>query len=203
MSFDIRLKLNYVFDQDCLIKYKEIVLQFCSSLQFCRLQLQHAVLLEMLVQSPPAWPRRSLSEAAMRTPDAEASATAAIIQRTAYNQISYNLYNEYSQIQFTLTLRNNYIPFIIHNENTRTIRMERFFQRVQYQNGNTDFVTGRVISVKGFKYHLMLEPVKLRRNYQGKLLFGTDHELLPKVGDWVFCLKYDTIGYITEVYPTD
>ena len=35
----------------------------------------------------------------------------------------------------------------------------------------------------------------------GKLLYGTDHELLPKVGDWVFCLKYDTIGYITEVYP--
>ncbi len=68
-------------------------------------------------------------------------------------------------------------------------------------NGNKDFVTGRVISVKGFKYHLMLETGETEAELSGKLLYGTDHELLPKVGDWVFCLKYDTIGYITEIYP--
>ena len=42
---------------------------------------------------------------------------------------------------------------------------------------------------------------EIEAELSGKLLFGTDHELLPKVGDWVYCLKYDTMGYITEVYP--
>jgi ribosome biogenesis GTPase / thiamine phosphate phosphatase len=76
-----------------------------------------------------------------------------------------------------------------------------FFNRHNLLNGNKDFVTGRVISVKGFKYHLMLETGETEAELSGKLLYGTDHELLPKVGDWVFCLKYDTIGYIIEVYP--
>jgi len=76
-----------------------------------------------------------------------------------------------------------------------------FFSRNMEQNSNNDFVTGRVISVKGFKYHLMLESGETEAELSGKLLFGTDHELLPKVGDWVFCLKYDTMGYIAEVYP--
>jgi ribosome biogenesis GTPase / thiamine phosphate phosphatase len=76
-----------------------------------------------------------------------------------------------------------------------------FFSKYNILNGNKDFVTGRVISVKGFKYHLMLESGETEAELSGKLLFGTDHELLPKVGDWVFCLKYDTMGYITEVYP--
>jgi ribosome biogenesis GTPase / thiamine phosphate phosphatase len=76
-----------------------------------------------------------------------------------------------------------------------------FFSQYEKLNRNKDFVTGRVISVKGFKYHLMLESGETEAELSGKLLFGTDHELLPKVGDWVFCLKYDTTGYITEVYP--
>jgi len=76
-----------------------------------------------------------------------------------------------------------------------------FFNQYNILIGNKDFVTGRVISVKGFKYHLMLESGETEAELSGKLLFGTDHELLPKVGDWVFCLKYDTMGYITEVYP--
>jgi ribosome biogenesis GTPase len=76
-----------------------------------------------------------------------------------------------------------------------------FFSQYNFLNGNKDFVTGRVISVKGFKYHLILESGETEAELSGKLLFGTDHELLPKVGDWVFCLKYDTMGYITEVYP--
>lgn len=76
-----------------------------------------------------------------------------------------------------------------------------FFSQYNISNGNKDFVTGRVISVKGFKYHLMLESGETEAELSGKLLFGTDHELLPKVGDWVYCLKYDTMGYITDVYP--
>jgi ribosome biogenesis GTPase / thiamine phosphate phosphatase len=76
-----------------------------------------------------------------------------------------------------------------------------FFSQHKTMNGNKDFVTGRVISVQGFKYHLMLESGETEAELSGKLLFGTDHEFLPKVGDWVFCLKYDTMGYITEVYP--
>jgi ribosome biogenesis GTPase len=76
-----------------------------------------------------------------------------------------------------------------------------FFNQYHLLNRNNDFVTGRVISVQGFKYHLMLESGETEAELSGKLLFGTDHELLPKVGDWVFCLKYDTMGYITEVYP--
>lgn len=76
-----------------------------------------------------------------------------------------------------------------------------FFNRYKTSNANNDFVTGRVISVKGFKYHLMLESGETEAELSGKLLFATDHELLPKVGDWVFCLKYDTMGYITDVYP--
>jgi ribosome biogenesis GTPase len=35
----------------------------------------------------------------------------------------------------------------------------------------------------------------------GKLLFGTEPEMLPHVGDWVYFLKYDTQGYIVEVFP--
>ena len=76
-----------------------------------------------------------------------------------------------------------------------------FFSQFDIQNRNNDFVTGRVISVKGFKYQLMLESGEIEAELSGKLLFGTDNEFLPKVGDWVFCLKYDTMGYITEVYP--
>lgn len=76
-----------------------------------------------------------------------------------------------------------------------------FFEQHRSQISNNDFVTGRVVSVKGFKYNLMLESGEIEAELSGKLLYGTDHELLPKVGDWVFCLKYDTIGYITEVYP--
>jgi ribosome biogenesis GTPase len=76
-----------------------------------------------------------------------------------------------------------------------------FFSQCNILNRNKDFVTGRVISVKGFKYHLILESGETEAELSGKLLFGNDHELLPKVGDWVFCLKYDTMGYITEVFP--
>jgi ribosome biogenesis GTPase / thiamine phosphate phosphatase len=76
-----------------------------------------------------------------------------------------------------------------------------FFNQYNISNANKDFVPGRVISVKGFKYHLMLESGEIEAELSGKLLFGTDHELLPKVGDWVYCLKYDTMGYITDVYP--
>ncbi len=57
-----------------------------------------------------------------------------------------------------------------------------FFNQYNISNGNKDFVTGRVISVKGFKYHLMLESGETEAELSGKLLFGTDHELAPKGG---------------------
>jgi ribosome biogenesis GTPase len=76
-----------------------------------------------------------------------------------------------------------------------------FFSQYNILSGNNDFVPGRVISVKGFKYRLILESGETEAELSGKLLFGTGHEFLPKVGDWVFCLKYDTMGYITEVFP--
>ena len=66
---------------------------------------------------------------------------------------------------------------------------------------NKEFLPGRVISVKGFKYLLVTEKGELEAELSGKLLYANAPENLPKVGDWVFFLDYDTVGYITEVLP--
>jgi len=64
-----------------------------------------------------------------------------------------------------------------------------------------NFEVGRVISIKGFKNSLMTNEGELEAELSGKLLYGTEAEYLPKVGDWVIFIRYDLIGYIIEVLP--
>jgi ribosome biogenesis GTPase len=66
---------------------------------------------------------------------------------------------------------------------------------------NTDLKAGRVISIKGFKYALMTERGELETELSGKLLYGAAPEELPKVGDWVYYMDYDTMGYVVECLP--
>ena len=58
---------------------------------------------------------------------------------------------------------------------------------------------GRVISIKGFKYWLITENGELETELSGKLLYGSESEDLPKVGDWVSYLDYGEVGYILNV----
>jgi len=60
---------------------------------------------------------------------------------------------------------------------------------------------GRVIGIKGFKYFLATENNYLETELSGKLLYGTEPEDLPKVGDWVTFHNYGEIGYIISVLP--
>ncbi len=60
---------------------------------------------------------------------------------------------------------------------------------------------GRVISIKGFKYVLVTDTGELETELSGKLLFGNTQEDLPKVGDWVQFLDYETMGYIVDLLP--
>jgi ribosome biogenesis GTPase / thiamine phosphate phosphatase len=72
----------------------------------------------------------------------------------------------------------------------------------QYFNTlKTQLFCGRVISIKGFKYFLVTERGELETELSGKLLFETENENLPKVGDWVLFQDYDTMGYIIELLP--
>jgi ribosome biogenesis GTPase len=66
---------------------------------------------------------------------------------------------------------------------------------------NTGLSTGRVISIKGFKYYLITEKGELETELSGKLLYGSEPENLPKVGDWVFYMDYESMGYIIEMFP--
>lgn len=68
-----------------------------------------------------------------------------------------------------------------------------------YQNQNQS--VGRVISVKGFKYDIITGRGELEAELSGKLLFGSEPESLPKVGDWVTYLDYGDTGYIINVLP--
>lgn len=60
---------------------------------------------------------------------------------------------------------------------------------------------GRVTSIRGFKYCVMAERGELETELSGKLLFESENENLPKVGDWVLFQDYDTMGYIIELLP--
>jgi ribosome biogenesis GTPase len=71
---------------------------------------------------------------------------------------------------------------------------------IQYRPG-ADLQPGRVISVKGFKYALITETGELDAELAGRLLYGAENELFPKVGDWVYYLAYDSQGYIADVFP--
>ncbi len=65
----------------------------------------------------------------------------------------------------------------------------------------TSLLPGRVISIKGFKYFLITERGELETELSGRLLFESENENLPKVGDWVLFQDYDTMGYIIELLP--
>lgn len=74
-------------------------------------------------------------------------------------------------------------------------------QEQHHQLHKPGFETGRIISIKGFKHVLITGTGELEAELSGKLLYGTDPETLPKVGDWVFFVRYDPLGYIIEVLP--
>jgi ribosome biogenesis GTPase len=64
-----------------------------------------------------------------------------------------------------------------------------------------DARTGRVISLRGFKYEVVTNEGSQECELAGKLLFGAASEDLPKVGDWVLYLSYGVEGYIIDVLP--
>src|SRR5687768_3851875 len=76
-----------------------------------------------------------------------------------------------------------------------------FHQQSYIVNKKPGHTIGRVISIKGFKYFLITDNGELETELSGKLLFGSDSENLPKVGDWVSYLDYGEIGYIVDVLP--
>ncbi|HZB13449.1 MAG TPA: ribosome small subunit-dependent GTPase A [Chryseolinea sp.] len=76
-----------------------------------------------------------------------------------------------------------------------------FHQQSYIVNKKPGHTIGRVISIKGFKYFLITDNGELETELSGKLLFGSDSENLPKVGDWVSYLDYGEIGYIGDVLP--
>jgi len=60
---------------------------------------------------------------------------------------------------------------------------------------------GRVISVKGYIYTLISNNGETEAELSGRIMFGSAPEELPKSGDWVYFIRYDEKGYITEVFP--
>ena len=76
-----------------------------------------------------------------------------------------------------------------------------FHQEYFKNNVKSDLSIGRVISIQGFKYHLITEKGELETELSGKLLYGTAPEDLPKVGDWTSFMDYDSMGYIIDVSP--
>ena len=77
----------------------------------------------------------------------------------------------------------------------------QFFSNHYLTREEQEFLPGRITSVKGHTYHLITEKGELRAELSGKLLVDPDKEKLPRVGDWVFYLDYDTQGYIVGVFP--
>jgi ribosome biogenesis GTPase len=60
---------------------------------------------------------------------------------------------------------------------------------------------GRIVSIKGFKYFVQTESGELETELSGKLLYIAENAELPKVGDWVSLMAYDTMGYVIDVLP--
>lgn len=74
------------------------------------------------------------------------------------------------------------------------------FQSLHYQHP-AGAVPGRVVSITGFRHHVITSTGECEAELAGRLLFGAQPEDLPKVGDWVSLLPYETQGYIVEVLP--
>lgn len=70
-----------------------------------------------------------------------------------------------------------------------------------YSTLKTELLPGRVSSIRGFKYLVMTELGELETELSGRLLFESENENLPKVGDWVLYQDYDTMGYIIDLFP--
>ncbi|HWA36217.1 MAG TPA: ribosome small subunit-dependent GTPase A [Cyclobacteriaceae bacterium] len=76
-----------------------------------------------------------------------------------------------------------------------------FHHKNYLQSASSNEPRGRVISLHGFKYHLMTKAGEIEAELAGRLLYGAEPEDLPKVGDWVCFLDYDQGGYIIERLP--
>ncbi len=69
------------------------------------------------------------------------------------------------------------------------------------QPAKQDLATGRIISIQGFKYHVITENGEKEAELSGRLLYGALPEELPKLGDWVTLMNNDSLGYIIDVLP--
>ena len=76
-----------------------------------------------------------------------------------------------------------------------------FHQHNYNQSNNHGESVGRVVSLQGFKHHLVTEKGEVEAELAGRLLYGAEAEDLPKVGDWVCYLDYGQSGYIIERLP--
>lgn len=76
-----------------------------------------------------------------------------------------------------------------------------FHQQNYNQSHNQGEPVGRVVSVQGFKHHLVSVHGEVEAELAGRLLYGAEGEDLPKVGDWVCFLDYGQTGYIIERLP--
>ena len=68
-------------------------------------------------------------------------------------------------------------------------------------HANNDFSIGRIISVHGFKYHLITVTGEITAELSGKLMYGSEPETLPRLGDWVYYIDYGSQGYIVDAFP--
>lgn len=76
----------------------------------------------------------------------------------------------------------------------------KLYRHSSYLLSNGESI-GRVISIKGFKYYLATANNDLETELSGRMLYGSESEDLPKVGDWVTFLDYGENGYIIKVLP--
>lgn len=77
------------------------------------------------------------------------------------------------------------------------------FHQEFYNSKPADLSVGRVISIQGFKYILITSGGEMEAELSGRLLFGSEGDDLPKVGDWVSFLDYGESGYIVNVFPRE
>jgi ribosome biogenesis GTPase / thiamine phosphate phosphatase len=76
-----------------------------------------------------------------------------------------------------------------------------FFANFNHEyHASADLKIARVISIQGFKYHLITTDGEKQAELSGRLLYGTEPELLPRVGDWVYYSDYGAEGYIVDVF---
>jgi ribosome biogenesis GTPase / thiamine phosphate phosphatase len=99
---------------------------------------------------------------------------------------------------------------LLHDANTNAFKMT-FLQQYGWNRYSATYkgflpnittqAIGRVISIKGFKYHLITMNGELECELSGKLMYGTEPENLPKIGDWTEYLDYTDSGFIISVLP--